>query len=138
MRLDDSDLELTRSIADETDMNFSQGKPEKGHKSSIDEEQWRDSIAEATIREAFREVSTAYANVDNRDDEPHPKELFDQENIDTIYFTQRPWRCPFMAIDLEECPDWAQITITKEAKVRTHDAHPCDDTAIRFQVREGL
>lgn len=138
MRLDDSDLELARSIADETDMTITKGKPEKGHKSSIAEEQWRDSIAEATIREAFREVSKAYIGVNHRDDEPHPKELFGQENINTIYFSQYPWRCPFMAIELEECPDWAQITITKEAKVRTHEAHPCDDTAIRFQVREGL
>lgn len=128
--------DLVDAVDDDIECIYSQGSPDSTTLGTVTDEEWRDTWIEGTLREVVRFV--VEASIEERNEgELRPLEALDPDNIEQVYVNQYPWRCPFMAVELAECPSYAQILTTTDAYIRTKPGLSGEWDACRFQVREA-
>lgn len=110
-------------------------------------------MKETFITAALEEVARLMMDIAMRTDEERDTEvdinldrLTDPERVQNVYITAEPWRCPLVVVEIEDCPDWlnmsgstslADSTEIREFPVQTDPARASDTTGARFQIRHA-
>lgn len=117
-------------FAQSDDGEIDRGRPDVGTMADADEETFLTGFLEGAMEGIVEILLEA-----GRDTNEWPLNLLD--DVQQVYVTQYPWRCPLVVVEVEDCPDWAQVMGATEIYVRDKPALAKSPGAMRYQIRRS-
>lgn len=122
------------------DVKFSRGIPEVGHKTSLQETDYREQFLSAALKELADMLREMHRESNSQHDLGAISLLLDPENIEKIYLSEEPFGVTVFVVEYAETPEWFSMPEEelREFYWMPHPAHPEEKNAAYFQPREAL
>jgi len=119
------------------------GTVSEGHSDNTDPDCWKSTLIEAALSEVLEMVtaaSMAYTDEHGENDELHPMDVVDTDNVSQVYATSEPWSIPVFVVELDEMPEYlgTQTAETREVMARRKPGRTQDETWVRIQIRPSI
>lgn len=59
------------------------------------------------------------------------------DDIEKVYVTDRPWRCPLVVVEIADCPDWLACVGSTDIEVHDKPGLSQRPDTMRYQIRKS-